>query len=244
MDLAAWYKQPLGRTVAAAEQAQLHPWLIKLFGYHILQCGAESQQQWLKDSPILQHLYLNPEAVKHSHSKSIKALYQELPFKENSIDVVLLAHVLELSKRPEQILQEACRVLIPDGHLIILSFNPWSLWRLLDRFKHTPVLPTFNLKWSFTKICRYLQINDFAVLANKNFLYVSPSSYSQEIPKLDRLEKLGQRLCPWLGAVRIIVAKKITIPLTPIKTPVRLPKIKVLKKVPEPIVGARNIKGD
>lgn len=51
----------------------------------------------------------------------------ELPFSDHSFQVVLLAHVLEHTRRPWQILRETYRVLQPGGQAVILIPNDLSL---------------------------------------------------------------------------------------------------------------------
>ena len=53
-----------------------------------------------------------------------------LPVASQTLDLLLLPHVLEFSAHPHQILREAERVLMPEGSLIISGFNPYSLWGL------------------------------------------------------------------------------------------------------------------
>jgi len=59
----------------------------------------------------------------------------------DSIDVVLLPHVLETHDDPHGVLREVDRILRSDGHVIILGFNPVSLWGLrhiLSRRRYPP----------------------------------------------------------------------------------------------------------
>ncbi len=51
-----------------------------------------------------------------------------LPFAENSLDLVVLPHTLEASADPHATLREVERVLVPEGRLIVIGFNPVSLW--------------------------------------------------------------------------------------------------------------------
>ena len=57
-----------------------------------------------------------------------------LPIETNSIDLVLLPHILEFSSNPHQILREVQRVLMPEGHVIVCGFNPRSLWGVRGLF--------------------------------------------------------------------------------------------------------------
>src|SRR3546814_13021027 len=53
---------------------------------------------------------------------------ENLPFDSQSIDLLVLPHVLETSTGSHQILREAERVLMPEGRVVISGFNHWSLW--------------------------------------------------------------------------------------------------------------------
>ena len=48
----------------------------------------------------------------------IATRFRDLPIASNSIDLLLLPHVLEFSVNPHQILREVQRVLMPDGHAV------------------------------------------------------------------------------------------------------------------------------
>ena len=58
----------------------------------------------------------------------LQSTYMQLPFAMQSIDLVLLPHTLERNKDAKRVLSESWRVLAPNGHLILLGINPFSLW--------------------------------------------------------------------------------------------------------------------
>ena len=59
-----------------------------------------------------------------------------LPFPSNSIDGLVLHHVLELGADPRAVLREVQRVLQPGGRVIICGFNSLSFWGVL-RWRNT-----------------------------------------------------------------------------------------------------------
>ena len=57
-----------------------------------------------------------------------RADLHELPIINKALDAVVLHHVLESAADPRTAIREVSRVLAPGGRLLIVSFNPWSLW--------------------------------------------------------------------------------------------------------------------
>jgi SAM-dependent methyltransferase len=67
----------------------------------------------------------------------INAAADELPIATESIDTVILPHVIEFESNRHQILREAERVLKPEGRLFILGLNPWSLHGIIRHLPHS-----------------------------------------------------------------------------------------------------------
>jgi SAM-dependent methyltransferase len=63
-----------------------------------------------------------------TESGLFRADLHELPLRNNSLDAMVLHHVLETSEDPRGAMREVARTLAPGGRLLIVSFNPWSLW--------------------------------------------------------------------------------------------------------------------
>ena len=75
----------------------------------------------------------------------IVAAPELLPIADESMDLVTLPHVLELSPNPQQALHEAVRVLEPEGRLILTAFNGAGFWWMRQqtvRLGAKPYLPT------------------------------------------------------------------------------------------------------
>jgi SAM-dependent methyltransferase len=51
----------------------------------------------------------------------------ELPLDSDSVDAIVAHHCLEFAANPHQVLREIQRVLTPQGQLLIIGFNPYSL---------------------------------------------------------------------------------------------------------------------
>ena len=53
---------------------------------------------------------------------------EPLPFLDDAFDLVLLRHALEVSSTPQDLLEEATRVLAPGGVLALTGLHPFSAW--------------------------------------------------------------------------------------------------------------------
>ena len=131
--LASWLQTPAGQYLAAWETAQFDRVVSDVFGFHGLQLGL-SPLPALRNSRI-RHCWVsendvNAQAVDASAALGFFVDSVALPFKDQSLDLVVLPHTLELSIDPHATLREVERVLVPEGRVIISGFNPMSLWGL------------------------------------------------------------------------------------------------------------------
>ncbi len=137
--------------------------------------------------------------------------YEELPFAANSIDLVVLPHILEFAEEPHQVLREVDRVLVPEGHVVITGFNPASLWGLrqsLTRLGARPFLPRSGRFIALPRIKDWLQLLSFEVNRGRFGCY-SPWARSEAwLRRWSALEKAGDRWWPLLGSIYMVTAVK------------------------------------
>ncbi|MGF1525758.1 MAG: class I SAM-dependent methyltransferase, partial [Candidatus Competibacterales bacterium] len=122
--LRQWYQTPLGQRFYASELASLSSILPLLFGYHLLTVGTPVQGALISSPTRHQyHLdyYSSPRmgSVAKPHALGWASA---LPVASDSVDVLVLSHVFEVDPAPDAILAEVERVLIPEGHVVILGF--------------------------------------------------------------------------------------------------------------------------
>src|SRR5690625_7466005 len=96
------------------------------------------------------HKWYTQQPVNPSQPRDdlLAAQPEALPFETQSIDLILLPHVLENAYDSHQVLREIERVLVPEGLVIITGFNPLSLWGLRYRLVScAPPLPAPASNW-------------------------------------------------------------------------------------------------
>lgn len=218
-ELLKWFNGNLGQSVLAIERSRVSRVLPDLFGYHILQVG-ELADVHLLDSSRINHKIIAAQVGRNDPEKSA-GLYcksEALPVASECMDVVVLPHLLEFTDNPHQILRETERVLIGEGHVIILGFNPWSLWGLWRLFLAWRERPPWSAHYiGLTRLKDWLTLLDFEIIKTERFYFRPPLENTTIINKLQFMEPLGRYCWSFFGGVYMLVAKKRVISMTPIK---------------------------
>lgn len=214
-----WFASEQGNLLLEDEIVKTTQQLHALFGYHILQIGNIGGRNFLDGSKISHKMIagLIPDE-QSKQSSGFCCDSSNFPIAADSIDVVLLPHVLEFEVNPHQVLRESERVLIGEGHVVILGFNPlslWGLWRLFLAWRERP--PWKGHYIGLTRIKDWLKLLDFEVVRLERFYFRPPFRSLKLLQKLEFMEQLGRFCWPWLGGVYLLVAKKRVVHLTPIK---------------------------
>ncbi|OGT49144.1 MAG: hypothetical protein A3F17_06725 [Gammaproteobacteria bacterium RIFCSPHIGHO2_12_FULL_41_15] len=200
-DIDSWYLAE-GAHLLALECAQLAPLLSRIHGAYLIQIGGCAD---------LAHVSASPVFNRFSIGTHVLADWRELPFLPDSLDLVVVMHVLEYLDSPVQLLEEIHQALIPGGQLIILGFNPWSLWGLSKMFNKLRAKKAFPWKgkfWSRAQIKQWLCNYGYRIAVSKTFCFYTPTRIMTKPSSTSLVETLGQLLCPGLGDVYCVVAEK------------------------------------
>ena len=187
----------------AWEQARVDAMVADVFGYNALQLG-------LPEIDLLgQNRIPLRQTAGESGDVDVLCDLRQIPFAANSVDLVVMPHILEFHDDPHQILREAERVLIPEGQLIILGFNPLSLWGLRRRLPNC----ADNFPWngnyiSVQRLKDWLQLLGFDVDRGNFGCYAPPCEQAQGFERLQFMEMAGDRWWGFAGGVYLIRAVK------------------------------------
>jgi len=201
--LADWFATPLGAYLLAQERAYLDDVTPDIFGFHALQLGLPGYDL-LRENRITHRMRLDVGG-----DVSVRARVNELPLATQSIDLALLPHVLEFAPDPHAILREVDRVMMPEGRIVILGFNPWSLWGL--RSAIGPGRGEAPWNGSFVSLLRvkdWLSLLGFEVSAGRLVCYVPPVRGERWLRRFAFMEPAGDRWWAVGGAVYMLQAIK------------------------------------
>jgi SAM-dependent methyltransferase len=212
INLQDWLATAPGQALLRWEQAQLDAAVADVFGYHALQLGMPQMNalqanrmphQWQADREL-------------GHAVQFHCDFEALPFREASLDLVVMPHALEHSLDPHTSLREAARVLVPEGRVVICGFNPTSLWgwkqqreRFYGRFGMGQLyLPESGEFLGYWRLRDWLKLLGFEV-ESSNFGLWQPAVRSDAwLSRTEWMNTLGARYWPILGAAYCVVAVK------------------------------------
>jgi SAM-dependent methyltransferase len=236
IELDAWLRTPPGQCLLHWEQSQFDRAVVDVFGYHAVQLGLGEVQglrtnrmphRWVLADTLLQPepLPAPPLAEGLVDSQPLPAQpamhcdFDALPFPNNSLDLVVLPHTLELARDPHLTLREVERVLVPEGRLIVTGFNPASLWGLRQRLGRARAaiglrgrsqlfLPRAGEFLNYWRLRDWLRLLSFEVEGGRFGCYRPPYRSVRWLERTTWVEPIGERWWPVLGAVYFLEAVK------------------------------------
>jgi len=208
--LADWFATPRGQEVLQAEREILEQVMPGLFGYHLMMTGAFDPSELCENSVISHRFFVSDRCLTGT---KVGASTTHLPFQTNSIDAALLHHSLDFEPDPHRMLKEVARVLIPGGKVVIVGFNPFSLWGLIRLLSwRRDKLPWAARFLSAMRISDWLHLLDYSIdgVETCYFRFLGAG-------KAGMIERIGANHFHHLGAIYVLVATKQESCIMPVK---------------------------
>lgn len=208
-----WFVSPLGDELLQTESAILEQLLAGLFGYHLLQVSVQ-RQELFQGSPIQHKITLG---LTERDRSPFLAQPTKLPLENDAIDVVLVHHLLDFVDSPQEALRELSRVVLPSGHMVIVGFNPfslWGLWKSVARWRKVP--PWNGMFIRPGRLMDWMNLLDFRIDRAQYCTYGLPI-LRDGVAKPDFSKGLSRNANIPIGAVYVIVARKQVGGMTPIR---------------------------
>ncbi len=200
-----WLATPQGQYVLDWEQSKHDLLVADIFGFNALQIGLP-QHDFLRANRM-------PFRFRADDSSGVDVKVRAdphlLPFANASIDLVVLPHVLEFAINPHQILREVARILVPEGHVVVTGFNPFSLWGARRKFSRAEATPPWRGQYlSVPRLKDWFALLGFETQAGSFGCYAPPATQEKWLRQWRFLELAGNRWWPIAGATYMIQAVK------------------------------------
>lgn len=195
-----WFETPLGAYLVEREQAYFDGVVADIFGFNAAQLGLP-ERDFLRASRIPLRTTLGLAGP-----VGVRAPMTDLPFATQSLDLLVLPHVLEFNGAPHRILREAERVLMPEGHLLISAFNPWSLWGLRRKLAPRAVPPWSGRFISLPRLKDWLELLGFEVAGGRFCCFVPP--FGRWLERARFMDAAGDRWWAMAGGVYLLDSVK------------------------------------
>lgn len=210
-----WYRTPVGHLLESVEREALARRLDRLTGAASLQLGGFGMQPRLR--PHTGRHWLACERPDDPGDCLLR--FEQLPFQSQSMDIVVSVHALEFSDRPHQVLREAERVLVPEGALLLLCFNPISLWGAARAWRGgIRGAPRWQGRYLTARRTRdWVTLLGLELERIEYFYFRPPWNNAALQGRLQPLENVAERWLPWFGGVYLLTARKHVAGITPLR---------------------------
>ena len=202
-----WFQSSLGRVLLSDQRKKIEDVVGRMFGYHQLEMLVSHRLPMGNASSLGHKIMAVPQWQPDMPENTLVTMPYELGLCHDSIDLAILHHTLDFTTSPHQALREASRVVKSSGHLLIIGFNPMSLWgmrKLISRKKTAPWNGRFI---SGHRIEDWLNLLNFEVCSSDYHFLRPPIMSYRFLERFAFLDNIDKGRFP-LGAYYMILAKK------------------------------------
>ena len=162
-----WFHTPVGRRMLEQESELIEQCRKEYKGSTMLQVTSSGKAFLGKASNKRLKITVSSSASSKKNDRLenycwLAADLDALPLEDGSVDFMVLHHSLEFSENPHAMLRESVRVLSPQGHLVVICFNPYSLFGLR---KSMQFIFSNSIPWAHHGLSR-ARISDWLKLMN------------------------------------------------------------------------------
>ena len=224
--MAPWPSTPLGAYLLDWEQRYLDTVVADMFGYHAVQLGLPELDALRTNR--MPHRWLAVDSVEAAEQPLRPGLaarvalgcdFDALPFDSHSLDLIVLPHALELARDPHLTLREVERVLMPEGRVVIIGFNPASLWGMRQQGSiarrhlglgspHPGFMGREGELIAYRRLRDWLRLLSFEVETGRFGCYRPPITSEKWLSRFGWMEAAGDRWWPVFGALYALTAIK------------------------------------
>jgi SAM-dependent methyltransferase len=217
-DYKRWLSTVSAQRMLALQSAWLQNQIGHLNGHHLMYHGLDTNMECLSSSPIKHKFRMALPWQQDVIDADAWMTSNDWPLPDQSIDMVVMQHSLDFTRRPHQMIREASRVLVPDGNIVIIGFNPWSWWggvRAIMPFASR--MPWVANMVSMRRLKDWLTLLGFTISDSVTLGHLWPITLLPQRFSL-RVDSVLAGTPALMGNFYMIVAHKTTLGVTPLRS--------------------------
>jgi SAM-dependent methyltransferase len=211
--LFSFFETPQGKLLQVLEKIYLRKAITVSCQQTILQIGSLGWESEFIDCSLYQkYCILDNKSEGCAEAMKVCARSFKLPIQSETIDLVLLPHLLEFDTHRFQTMREIERVLKPEGEVVIFNFNLLNIWIRLHFLWDIKMSESWRGYFiSRSRITDWLKLLNFEITSTSEFTLDSILTTAERF-------KFGKRsFFAMAYAVRAVKRQYTLIPLTPVK---------------------------
>jgi len=212
--LFAWYQTPRGKLLKQLEADYIKRSITVSCQQTILQVGGLGWENEFIDCSLYRNfVILDAKNLGSNEAIKIQAKAYHLPLQSDSVDMIILPHLLEFDAYRFQTIREVERVLKPEGIILVLNFNPWSFWIRYQYLWDKKMADSWGGHFiSRSRIVDWLKLLNFEITVSSQFYLDSVvSNYGKKSYRKHLFSGTSY-------AIKAVKRRYNLIPLTPIKS--------------------------
>lgn len=207
------YETPQGKLLQRLEERYLKRYITVSYNQSILQIGVLGwENKYIDSSLYSKYCILDIKGENNRGSVKIFGKSNQLPIQSEMVDLIILPHLLEFDANRFQTMREIERILKPEGEVIILNFNPLSIWVRLQFLWNIKMSNSWRGYFiNRSRVADWLKLLNFEIKTTSEFTVDSTLTTPERF-------KLGRHaLFSMAYAVRAVKRQYTLIPFTPLK---------------------------
>lgn len=216
-DYASWLDTEAATRMLALQSSWIQHNITRLSGLRLMYQGLDHDAGLLKTSPVKHCFRMGLPWQQGVIAADAWMTSSDWPLPDSAIDVVVLQHSLDFSRNPHQVIREASRTIAPNGYLVIIGFNPYSLWggaKMLLPFASE--MPWVANAVSASRLCDWLTLLDFNIQSHETMGHIGSLTFLPRRFCL-RVDSVLAGNPMMLGNYYMMVAHKKVEGMTPIR---------------------------
>lgn len=169
--LFALYQTPRGKLLQSMEAQYIKRCITVGCKQNQLQVGGLGWEDDFIDCSLYQnYVILDGRGMGVGSALKVNAKAYSLPIQTESMDLVILPHILEFDAHRFQTMREINRVLKPGGELVLLNFNPFSLYVRFQFLWDRKLADSWRAHFiSRARVLDWLKLMNFELLSTAEF---------------------------------------------------------------------------